>query len=141
MNPSNTGNLVVCCSGSVAHAADQAGANKACLLRLRGDLWGKSSTRFRGLSSKNMDSTAFSRCAESPSTTNSETAGCRTACPNAQYCLSTAVWEGVSVRTLSTRLEPRIAGAGCRGLGLPTKRPNRDRTDCTGMPGLTLPFD
>ena len=42
-------------------------------------------TRSRCLSSNDMDSTAFSRCAESPSTTNSETAGCRTACPNAQY--------------------------------------------------------
>ena len=42
-------------------------------------------TRFHCLSSKNMDYTAFSRCAKSPSTTNSETAGCRTACPNAQY--------------------------------------------------------
>ena len=43
-------------------------------------------TRSRCLSSNNTDSTASSRCAESPSTTNSETAGCRTARP--------VVWEG-----------------------------------------------
>ena len=42
-------------------------------------------TRSRCLSSNNTDSTASSRCAESPSTTNSETAGCRTARPNAQH--------------------------------------------------------
>lgn len=42
-------------------------------------------TRSRCLSSNNTDSTASSRCAESPSTTNSETAGCRTARPNAPH--------------------------------------------------------
>ena len=40
---------------------------------------------FQSLSSDDRDSTAFSRCAESPSISNSETAGCRTARPNAQH--------------------------------------------------------
>ena len=40
---------------------------------------------FQSLSSDDRDSTAFSRCVESPSISNSETAGCRTARPNAQH--------------------------------------------------------
>ena len=34
----------------------------------------------------------------------------------------------------------RITGADCGGLGLPTKRPNRDREDCTGMFAKACPL-
>ena len=52
----------------------------------RGAWWNANARHMRdAFPSNDMDYTAFSRCAESPSTTNSETAGCRTACPNAQH--------------------------------------------------------
>ena len=61
---------------------------------------------FQSLSSDDRDSTAFSRCAEFPSISNSETAGCRTACPKGPDHGAMRCGRGYPARGPSTRYCP-----------------------------------